>query len=169
MSTGRNIFSIILSQSDRQWNPDLMITGSSLHYGPGLPPTNTPVDQDTWTLFNHLVELQEVLKRLGAPALGATQREQIWQLVIARFREHELLPSQDFQSVFSTDFTSQDMSRLREYSRQSLKMRQSIYRAESLIPTLRRRVYSCSGSTGEAILSVLIHLRLLTHLLISAS
>ncbi|KAJ9209322.1 hypothetical protein DTO166G4_9085 [Paecilomyces variotii] len=143
------LFLTVLSQSFGQQNPDLAITGSLPQYGRNLPQSDIPVDQNAWPLFSYLVELQEALKRLRAPALGPDQRDRVWRLIITRFRAHELL-SQNFRSIFSTDFTPQDTNRLVEYSRQSLRMWQSAYRSELLTPTLRRRVYSYSANSDSA-------------------
>jgi len=120
-------------------------------YDDTMPSVRTPVEENTWPLFQHLVELNEALKRAQAPPLGTTQRERLWRLITARFREHEL-PSHGAHLMFSTEFRVKDRKLLREYSQQSLKQRQTAYRTELLSPTIRRRVYSHDEGTGLAFL-----------------
>lgn len=131
--------------------PQGMTNGRPPQYDSTTPSKHIPVEENTWPLFRHLVELNEALKRVIAPPLDTTQREQLWKLITARFREHEL-PSQGTHLMFSMDFRVKDKKHLREYSQQTLKQRQTAYRTESLSPTIRRRVYSHDEGTGLATL-----------------
>jgi hypothetical protein len=131
--------------------PQEITNGRPPQYDDPTPSMRVPVEENTWPLFRHLVEFNEALKTITAPPLGTTQREQLWKLITARFREHEL-PSQGTHLMFSRDFRVKDRKHLREYSQQSLKQRQTAYRTESLSPTIRRRVYSPDEGTGLATL-----------------
>jgi hypothetical protein len=106
-----------------------------------LPSALTPVEQNTWPLFRHLIELHEALKRTRAPPLSAVHCEKLWILVVARFRDHEL-PSHGSELMFSRDFRLSDRRMLHEYSQQTLKQRQSSYRTQKPSPQIRRRVYT---------------------------
>lgn len=112
-----------------------------------LPLAETPVEENTWPLFRHLVELLEALKRKTAPPLSAGHCEKLWILVMARFRDHEL-PFPGSQLMFSSDFKLSDRKILREYSQQTLRQRQSSYRTQKPCPYLRRRVYT-HGKDGH--------------------
>jgi hypothetical protein len=110
-------------------------------YEDTLPSALTPVEQNTWPLFRHLIELHEALKRTRAPPLSAMHCGELWNLVLARFRDHKL-PSHGSELIFSRDFRLSDRRVLHEYSKQTLKQRQSSYRSQKLSPYLRRRVYT---------------------------
>ncbi|KAJ6093413.1 hypothetical protein N7486_008702 [Penicillium sp. IBT 16267x] len=97
----------------------------------------------------YLVKLRESLKKSRAPPLGTAQREQLWKLIVARFREHALA-DHGSELIFSRDLQMSNKEHLREYSQQFLKQRQTTYRTESLIPTLRRRIYSHSEAQKPA-------------------
>ena len=116
-----------------------------------MPSIDESVERTTWPLYRHLVELHEALKISRAPSLSTAQREKLWALVVARFREHALA-TQGSELIFSRGFQMSDRKHLREYSQQSLRQRQRTYRFESLIPTLRRRVYSRSEALQLATL-----------------
>lgn len=100
-----------------------------------------PVEQNTWPLFRHLIELHEALKRKRAAPLSAVHCEKLWNLVLARFRDHEL-PSHGSDLIFSREFRLSDRRVLHEYSHETLKHRQSSYRTQKPSPYLRRRVYT---------------------------
>ncbi|KAJ5820318.1 hypothetical protein N7474_005909 [Penicillium riverlandense] len=146
-----NLYSPVIRLSDMHRLPHGMTNEGPPQYDNTTPSMRVPVEENTWPLFQHLLELNEALKRVTAPPLGTIQREQLWKLITARFREHEL-PSQGTHLMFSRDFRVMDRKHLREYSQQSLKQRQTAYRTESLIPTVRRRVYSHDEGTGLATL-----------------
>lgn len=121
--------------------PQVISTDPAPQYEVTLPSALTPVEQNTWPLFRHLVELREALKRTRAPPLSSVHCEKLWILVVARFRDHEL-PFQGSQLMFSRAFKLSDRKTLREYSQQTLKQRQSSYRTQKPSPYLRRRVYT---------------------------
>ena len=133
---------MVLRQSDLLRMPHVMLAVEPApSYENTLPSELTPIEQNTWNLFKHLVELREAL-RAKAPPLGAVHCEKLWILVVARFREHEL-PSHDGSPLlFSRAFKLGDRKMLREYSQQTLKRRQSSYRTQKPTSYLRRRVYS---------------------------
>ncbi|KAJ5175439.1 uncharacterized protein N7482_001316 [Penicillium canariense] len=126
-----NLFAVVLRQSE------VVSDGAAAQYDETLPSTLTSVEQNTWPLYRHLIELREA----KPPSLSAAHCEQLWILVVARFRDHEL-PCHGTQLMFSRDFQLSDKKTLREYSQQSLKQRQSAYRTQRPAPYLRRRVYS---------------------------
>ncbi|OOQ85830.1 hypothetical protein PEBR_24007 [Penicillium brasilianum] len=136
-----NLFLVVLRQSDMHRMPQVISTEAAPQYEVTLPSALTPVEKNTWPLFRHLIELREALKRTRAPPLSSVHCEKLWILVVARFRDHEL-PFQGSQLMFSRDFKLSDRKRLREYSQQTLKQRQSSYRTQKPSPYLRRRVYT---------------------------
>jgi hypothetical protein len=121
--------------------PQVLSVEAAPQYEVTLPLAEISVEDNTWPLFRHLVELLEALKRKRAPPLSAVHCEKLWILVVARFRDHEL-PSPGSQLMFSRDFKLSDRKFLREYSQQTLKQRQSSYRTQKPCPYLRRRVYT---------------------------
>lgn len=137
----RNQFCVVMRQSDLIRMPQVIAVDAAPQYENTLPSALIPVEQNTWHLFRHLVELHEALKRAGAPPLRTVHCEKLWILVVARFQEHEL-PSHKTQLLFSRDFRLNDRKRLREYSQQTLKQRQTSYRTQKHSPYLRRRVYN---------------------------
>lgn len=137
----RNLFSVVFKQTDFHRISQVIAAEAAPQSEITLPTALTPVEQNTWPLFRHLIELHEAHKRTRAPPLSAVHCEKLWNLVLARFRDHEL-PSHGSELIFSRDFTLSDRRVLHEYSHQTLKQRQSSYRTQKLSPYLRRRVYT---------------------------
>ncbi|KAF7718620.1 Uncharacterized protein PECH_006351 [Penicillium ucsense] len=110
-------------------------------YEDKFPEANKSVDRNTNSLFEHLIELHEALKRSKALPLKSEHLERIWRRIVNRFSEHAPPNSEGLQWMSLTRLKESDRKRLIEYSRQTLKRRQSIYRSQESSSPLRRRVY----------------------------